>query len=272
MEIHFRKLHENGNDFIIIDEWERTAIPDDMKAQFAALYCDRHFGIGAGAVLYLSKSDAANLKMRIFQPDAGEAEMCGSGIRCLVKYAFDAGYVKESCSVETPAGESQVVAGYREDEFSATVTLTPPKFDRKDIPATGEGEYRETIGVHEVYAANTGVPHAVVFVPDLEVLDIAAHYPQIRYHETFPKGANVNFVQVTGPDAISIRTYERGVEGETLSCSTGAIASAAIAHKLGKVGATVQVETQGGPLTITLGDVTKLEGTATTVFSGIISF
>lgn len=272
MEIPFVKLHGNGNDFILIDEYAKPVIPDEMKAQFAAIYCDRRFGIGGDGVLFLAKSEKGNPKMRIFQPDASEAEMCGNGIRCLVKYAFDAGYVKETCTVTTPAGEMQVVAGYREDEFSATITMTTPKFDRKDIPATGEGEYKETIGVHEVYAANTGVPHAVVFVPDLEVVDIVAHSPQIRYHETFPKGANVNFVQVTGEDAISIRTYERGVEGETLSCGTGATASAAIAHKLGKVGTTVQVETKGGPLTITLGDITKMEGPATTVFTGVITF
>jgi len=272
MEIPFTKLHGNGNDFILIDEYAKIVIPDEMKTQFAQVYCDRRFGIGGDGVLFLAKSEKGNPTMRILQPDASEAEMCGNGIRCLAKHAFDAGYVKETFTVETPAGEMPVASGYREDEFFATITMTTPKFDRKDIPATGEGEYRETIGLHEVYAVNTGVPHAVVFVEDLETLDVPTHSPQIRYHDTFPKGANVNFVQVTGPDAISIRTYERGIEGETLSCGTGATASAAVAHKLGKVGTTVQVETKGGPLTITLGDTTKMEGPATTVFSGVIRF
>ncbi len=84
--------------------------------------------------------------MRILQPDESEAEMCGNGIRCLAKYAFDAGYAKEFCTVETPAGEISVAMGYQEDEFSATITMTTPKFDRKDIPASGEGEYKERIG------------------------------------------------------------------------------------------------------------------------------
>ncbi len=150
--------------------------------------------------------------------------------------------------------------------------MTTPKFDRKDIPATGGGEYRETIGGFEVSAVNTGVPHAVIFTDTLDSVDLAAVAPAVRHHATFPKGANVNFVQVTGPDTISIRTFERGVEAETLSCGTGATASAAIAHKLGKVGLTVQVETRGGPLTITLGDTTKMEGPAATVFTGVITF
>ncbi len=272
MEIPFTKLHGNGNDFILIDEYAKPVIPDDMKAEFAALYCDRHFGIGADGVLFLAKSNKGTITMRIFQPDRSEAGMCGNGIRCLAKYAFDAGYVKETFTVETPAGEMPVVAGYRNDEFYATITMTTPKFDRKEIPATGSGEYRETIGLYEVYAANTGVPHAVVFVTDLESIDVAAHAPAIRFHDTFPGGANVNFVQVTGPDAISIRTFERGVEAETLSCGTGATASAAVAHRLGKAGLTVRVETQGGPLTITLDGVTKMEGPAATVFAGTITF
>jgi diaminopimelate epimerase len=272
MEIPFTKLHGNGNDFVLIDEYEKTVIPDEMKAQFATLYCDRRFGIGADGVLYLSKTQKGNLKMRILQPDGSEAEMCGNGIRCLAKYASDAGYVKGSCTIETVAGDMPVTMQYREDEFYATIAMGTPLFDRKDIPATGEGEYRETIGDFDVYAVNTGVPHAVIMVDAVDSVDVAAVAPPIRRHATFPKGANVNFVQVTGPDAISIRTFERGVEAETLSCGTGATAAAAVAHKLGKAGTTVQVETQGGPLTITLDGVAKMEGPAATVFAGVITF
>jgi diaminopimelate epimerase len=272
MEIPFTKMHGNGNDFILIDEYEKVVIPDDMKGQFAALYCDRRFGIGADGVMYLSKSVKSNIKMRIFQPDASEAEMCGNGIRCLGKYAFDTKYVKESCTVETLAGEVGVAMGYKEDEFSATITLPTPKFDRTDIPATGAGEYKEKIGEYEVYAVNTGVPHAVIFVDAVESVDIAAVAPAIRNHASFPKGANVNFVQRGTGDSITIRTFERGVEAETLSCGTGAIAAAALAHKLGFAGTTVHVETNGGPLTISLADGVKMEGPATTVFMGSITF
>lgn len=272
MEIPFTKLHGNGNDFVLIDEYEKIVIPDDMKAQFSELYCDRRFGIGADGVLFLSKTENGLIRMRILQPDGSEAEMCGNGIRCLAKYAFDAGYVKETFRVSAMAGEMPVAAGYREDEFFATITMTTPRFERKDIPATGGGEYKETIGLFTVYAANTGVPHAVIFVDDLDSIDVASHSPDIRFHATFPEGANVNFVQVTGPDAISIRTFERGVEAETLSCGTGATAAAAVAHRLGKVGETVRVETPGGPLTIVLGAETKMEGPAATVFKGAIGY
>ncbi len=272
MEIAFTKLQGNGNDFILIDEHTREVIPEDMKGTFAALYCDRRFGIGADGVLFLQPSDKADIRMRLFQPDESEAEMCGNGIRCLAKYACDAGYVKESCSVETGAGVVPVTMEYTDDEFTATITMPEPGFERSAIPATGNGEYKEKILGFTVYATNTGVPHAVVFVKEIGAIDIATAGPTIRNHPTFPEGANVDFVEEAGDDTLRIRTFERGVEGETFSCGTGATASAAVAHHLGKVGDTVRVETRGGPLTIRFGETVTMEGPATTVFAGVIAF
>lgn len=272
MEIDFTKLHGNGNDFILVDEYDHVVIPDEMKGQFAALYCDRRFGIGADGVIFLSKSEKSEIKMRILQPDQSEAEMCGNGIRCLVKYAYDAGYVRESCKVETLAGEMWVMMGYRGEEFMATVTMPVPMFDRKDIPATGEGEYKEHIGTFDVYAVNTGVPHAVIPVDSVEGINVTALAPPIRNHPTFGNGANVNFVEKTGENSIRIRTYERGIEDETLSCGTGATASAAVMFKLGFVGDTVHVDTEGGPLVIYLKAGARMDGPAATVFSGTIFF
>jgi diaminopimelate epimerase len=273
MDIPFTKLHGNGNDFIVIDEYHKLVIPDDMKGQFAAIYCDRRFGIGADGVIFLMKSAKDDLRMRIFQPDESEAEMCGNGIRCLAKAAFNAGYVKESFTVETPAGSIGVaIDSTEENGFSATIMMTPPQFDRKDIPATGTGEYKEHIGDYDVYAVNTGVPHAVIIVDAVDAIDVETDAPAIRHHATFPNGANVNFVEKTGENSIHIRTFERGVEEETFSCGTGATASAAVAHKLGLVGDTVEVETRGGPLTISLKGTTKMQGPAVTVFSGVIPF
>lgn len=272
MEIHFSKLYENGNDFIVIDEWEHIVIPDDMKGQFAAIYCDRRFGIGADGVIVLSKSEKSDLRMRLFQPDESEAEIYGNGIRCLAKYAFDTGYVKESCTVETPTGEIAISMGYKEDTFTATITMPPLKFNRNDIPATGSGEYDETIEGHKVHAVNAGVPHAVVIVDAVDTVDLGSIAPKISHHASFPKGANVNFVERTGPDSIRIRTFERSVEDEILSCGTGATASAAVVHKLGLAGEVVDVETRGGQLTIYLKDGSvKMEGPATTVFAGRIT-
>ncbi|MFZ1129056.1 diaminopimelate epimerase [Methanoregula sp.] len=272
MEIPFTKLHGNGNDFVLIDEYEKTAIPDEMKAQFAALYCDRRFGIGADGVLYLSKSTTCNIRMRIFQPDESEAEMCGNGVRCLAKYASDAGYVEETFTVETPAGTVGVSARYTDEEFTATISMPEPKFEKKEIPATGDGEYHERIGEFEVYAVNTGVPHAVVLADSVDSVDIGAAAPLIRHHTTFPEGANVNFVEKTGDDSLRIRTFERGVEEETLSCGTGATASAAVVRRLGHMKDTIHVETRGGPLTISFRDGVKMEGPAVTVYSGRISY
>jgi diaminopimelate epimerase len=189
MEIPFIKLQGNGNDFILIDEYEKLIIPDDMKAQFAALYCDRRFGIGADGVIFLMKSSTSDCRMRLLQPDESEAEMCGNGIRCLAKAASDAGYVKDSCTVETLAGQIGVAMENTEDGFSATVTMTPPQFDRKDIPATGTGEYKEHIGDYDVYAVNTGVPHAVILVDAVDAIDVAAVAPVRTASASAPSNA-----------------------------------------------------------------------------------
>jgi diaminopimelate epimerase len=272
MEINFWKLQGNGNDFILVDEYERPVIPDEMKSEFAALYCERRFGIGGDGVLFLSKSGNADLNMRLLQPDASEAEMCGNGIRCFAKYAYDAGYIGDSCSIETLAGIIRTTLAYEDDTFTAAVEVPEPRFARPDIPATGNGEYRETIAGFEVYAVNTGVPHAVIFVKDVDSLNLPEIAPEIRRHPSFPKGANVNFVQTLGKDTIKIRTFERGIEDETLSCGTGATAAAAAARHLGYVGTPVTVETKGGGLEIELGEKTVLKGPAVTVFKGQIVF
>lgn len=270
MEIPFEKLHGNGNDFVLIDEYARAVVPEAMKAEFARIYCDRRFGIGGDGVLFLSANEGT-LRMRLFQPDGSEAGMCGNGARCLAKFAVDRGYAGEAFVVETGAGPVPVEAGYDDDgDFEATIGMPEPAFDRSGVPALGDGEYLEVVDGFEVRAANTGVPHAVVFVEDLDGIDLEAVAPAIRHHESFPEGANVNFVQVTGPGSIRVRTFERGVEAETLSCGTGATASAATAYHLGLVGETVEVETPGGPLTIALGSVTTMTGPAETVFSGVI--
>jgi diaminopimelate epimerase len=280
MEINFFKLHGNGNDFILIDEMEGPVIPDDLKADFASLYCDRRFGIGADGVLYLLPSETSDLRMRLFQPDKSEAEMCGNGIRCLAKYAHDTGYVQGTCTVETPAGEMRVEMAYDEAEnFTAVIDMVSPVFARAGIPASGEGEFIEEIGGYTVYAVNTGVPHAVIFVEEIGEIAIETLGPLVRNHPVFPEGANVNFVEVAGENELHIRTFERGIEGETESCGTGATAAAAVAHHLGYagepkkeyMGETIRVMTRGGPLTIHLGDGgARMEGPATTVYAGVI--
>jgi len=280
----FTKLHGNGNDFILIDEMAREIVAEGQKKSLARASCHRNFGIGADGVLFLSGSPRADLSMRLIQPDGSEAEMCGNGIRCLAKYAFDTGYVGQSFAVDTLAGVIPVQVRERESGFWARVNMGEPRFDRPSIPACGEGELLDqVVGGLKVSAVNTGVPHAVVFVEDLS-FDIAGTAPPIRHSDTFPEGTNVNFVKLesrggpkggSSPDAgqtIEIRTFERGVEGETLSCGTGSVAAAAVARRLALVDDEVTVLTRGGPLIITFeGEEAFMEGPAVTVYSGEIS-
>ncbi|MDP2766303.1 MAG: diaminopimelate epimerase [Candidatus Methanoperedens sp.] len=267
--IHFTKLHGNGNDFILIDEYKGEIVPE--KSSFARKYCDRRFGIGADGVLYLGSSDIADIRMRIFNPDGTEAEMCGNGIRCLVKYALDEGYVGENASVETPAG-ILFVSSRIDEKIWVTVNMGKPAFEREKIPAKGTGKFL-IVAMHgyNVSAVNTGVPHAVTFVDELDDPDLMRAAPRIRVDPIFPKGANVNFVLVNSNKEITVRTYERGVESETLSCGTGAVAAAAITHRLGKTGNMVKVNTKGGELRITLSkDGAFMEGSAERVFEGTV--
>ena len=266
----FTKLHGNGNDFILVDEMGQSQVAESEKRRFAIALCHRHYGIGADGVLFLTNSSRAATSMRLIQPDGSEAEMCGNGIRCLAKYAWDTGYVGEFFDVETLAGIIPVQVREMDGAFWAKVDMGVPRFDRPSIPAYGPGELiSEEMEGCKVSAVNTGVPHAVVFVEDMD-FDIREAALLIRHNNLFPEGANVNFVKI-GP-SLEIRTFERGVEGETLSCGTGSVAAACVARRLGLVDDEVQVQTRGGPLLITFEEGTAfMEGPAVTVCSGEIS-
>jgi diaminopimelate epimerase len=266
----FTKLHGNGNDFVLIDEMYQELVPEHAKARFAIQCCHRNFGIGADGILFLISSSRADLGMRLFQPDGSEAEMCGNGIRCLAKYAWETGYVSQDFNIETLAGIIPVQVREMDNCFWAKVNMGIPKFERPCIPAVGSGNFiMEPLEGQRVSAVNTGVPHAVIFVDDL-MLPFEELAPLIRHNKAFPEGANVNFVKMG--ERFEVRTYERGVEAETFSCGTGAVACASVAHKLGLVGNEVFVETKGGPLIVSFdGDHAFMEGPAVTVYSGELS-
>ncbi len=266
----FTKMHGNGNDFVLIDEYNETVLPDDEKGVFAERQCHRRYGIGADGVLFLSKSDKADIRMRLFQPDRSEAEMCGNGIRCVSMYAVEKGYVKlGSSKVETVSGIIDIDTDESDDKIWVKVNMGAPKLTPSEIPAVSEGDvFKEEIDNYTVYAANTGVPHAVIFVDDLDIpIDQIA--PEIRFNPVFPQGANVNIVEIKG-DTVFIRTYERGVEGETLSCGTGAAAAVAVARCLGLIkGDVTDVVTIGGMLRVSEENGNMfIEGTAETVYEG----
>lgn len=231
----FTKMNGAGNDFVMLDNRDGKLALN--KAQIAQL-CDRHRGIGADGLLALEPAqNGANFRMRYYNADGGEAEMCGNGARCFARFAQKVTGQAGDISFETQAGV--ITAKFFGDIVQ--IQMSEPHSLRLGDALDVAGE---KLTVHSV---NTGVPHAVVFVDDLEGTDIRKLGAALRYHAHFaPKGTNANFVQNVGPQAIAIRTYERGVEDETLACGTGMVACALVYHELTGASSPVQVKVRGG--------------------------
>jgi len=217
VSVPFVKMVGAGNDFIIIEAREEFDY-----AKFARAACARQNGIGADGVLVLDKSSESDYRMRIINADGSEAEMCGNGARCMAAYIVaNREAVKPLFSMETLAGE---VLAQAQGEV-ARVRLSDPKDYRPDLNITVANQKLE------VHYIDTGVPHTVVFVDGLQEVDTNTLGALIRNHPRFqPRGTNVNFVEHTRDGMVSVRTFERGVEAETLACGTGAVASALIAY------------------------------------------
>jgi len=206
--IEFTKAHGNGNDFVIVDEWEGERVDEDEKSGFAARYCDRRTGIGGDGVVFLSSAgDDADARMLLYQPDGDPVEMCGNALRCVARFCverryFDAG---EAFVVETGAGDREV--SWNGDR--AEVEMGAPSFEADDVPARRE-LVEEGVRGRVVTAVNTGVPHAVTFVEDIDEVAVGDEAPPVRHADVFPEGANVNFVEEDGripcPD---VRTRRR---------------------------------------------------------------
>ncbi len=209
-KIKFTKLVASGNDFVLIEK-AQIKIPDSKLPELARNICDRKLGIGADGLLVLGKSAKASARMRIFNADGSEAEMCGNGARCVVFYLQGRG------PIETKAG----IIDAKINNSNIQIKLTDPRDIKLDLPVkVGKRQIR-------VNYLDTGVPHAVVFVQGIDKINVFELGRQIRYHQKFsPRGTNVDFVEVLSKDAIRVRTYERGVEDETLACGTGSTASA----------------------------------------------
>lgn len=265
--IDFIKMVASGNDFCVIDN-RKGAYGSARLAALARAMCDRKFGAGADGILAIEGSRTADARMRIFNADGSEAEMCGNGARCFSSYlAMLAGKREGRFCFETKAGRIDAVVG----KESVRVRLTDPGAMVMDRAVDVGGR------PVRVDSVNTGVPHAVIFVDGLAGIDVDMLGRIVRHHRVFsPAGTNVNFVQVTGPGKISIRTYERGVEGETLACGTGSCASALISNaKYGIGSSNVKVMTAGKEeLTVYFRKVNGgysdvwLEGKAKVVYTG----
>jgi diaminopimelate epimerase len=234
--LDFAKMNGAGNDFVFIDNRSRQI--QLQPAQIVRL-CDRHEGIGADGLILLlpCQSGRADWAWDFYNSDGGSAEMCGNGARCFARFVRRLTGDKGPISFETRAG----VITARFEGGNVTVNLTPPKELRlrRQVPLSS--------GPAEIHSLDTGVPHAVLFVPDADQAMVQPLGAEIRNHPQFaPRGTNVNFVQVLGPGQIRVRTYERGVEGETLACGTGVTASALITAELRGFPSPIRVQVQSG--------------------------
>jgi len=210
----------SGNDFVVV----RLSAGAGYLKRLARKICDRKYGIGADGMLVLGKSKRADIRMRIFNADGSEAQMCGNGARAAALYASrQSSTLLRRLDMETKAGviEARINAG------NIKIKLTEPGNIRLNLPVKVNNR------ILRVNFINTGVPHAVIFVEGLRKLDVKSLGRQIRFHDRFkPDGTNVDFVETLKSDYIKVRTYERGVEDETLACGTGSVASALITASL----------------------------------------
>jgi diaminopimelate epimerase len=264
--LRFTKMNGAGNDFILFDN--RSEDIDLDRNQIAQL-CNRHRGIGADGVLLLENpTNRADFRMRYFNADGGEAEMCGNGARCFARFANKVGGQKGKISFETPAG---VISAELKGDL-VTLRMTEPTDLRLNVhlPVVAENK--------TVHFVNSGVPHVVIPVANVDDADVRREGAAIRHHKMFsPNGTNVNFIEKLGPNKIAVRTYERGVENETLACGTGIVASALIFAATEKSSSPITVLARGGDkLQVGFGrveggfrDVT-LTGPAEFVFEGSI--
>lgn len=213
----FVKCHGAGNDFILIDQCNAPVEIDWVR--IASKLCDRRQGIGADGLLLLLPSKIADYRMWIFNADGSQPAMCGNGIRCVAHYLFKRNPTLSEVSIETPSS----VLRCKKLQDEVVVSMGSPAILHWPIEVEGE----------QIYVVNMGVPHAVVFVDDLETIDVEKQGRQLRSHPHFaPQGTNVNFVCLDAKGKLAMRTYERGVEAETLSCGTGATAAAFVAMRL----------------------------------------
>jgi diaminopimelate epimerase len=281
--LEFTKMHGCGNDYIyLIGEKSRPAAPGALARRLS----DRRFGIGADGLILLTRSTAGDVRMEMYNADGSRAEMCGNGIRCAARLAFERGLARRNpLVVETDAGLKTVSLKFDRDgrATTATVDMGPPILDGPEIPVMAKGQvvdYSLDIdGVPtKITAVSMGNPHAVVFVDDNRVFSLsddqfAALGRKFERHPFFPRGVNTEFVLVLGPQRLKMRVWERG-SGETLACGTGACAALVAAVLTGRAQRRATVVLRGGELDIEwsadgdLGGHVLMTGEAVEVFRG----
>ena len=270
--IALAKLHATGNDFLVWPRLDAEADAAPVPAALARALCDRHSGVGAdGLILLTPGTDGADATMTLHNADGGIAEMSGNGIRALAWAAAAAGLGGDTLVVDTGGGRRtlELARGADGRVVAATVDMGPVSFDPATIPVDAESPFDLEAEFHGVTyrgdAAGMGNPHWVCFVDDVAGARVTQHGPHLETDPRFPRHTNVEFVAPDGVNGLRMRVWERGV-GETLSCGTGACASAAVAHRRDLVGPRVTVRVPGGELTVEVGDTLRLGGPVVHVF------
>jgi diaminopimelate epimerase len=273
--MRFWKMHGLGNDYIVVDNRDQKISEAGME-ELAKKLCERRFSVGADGLLLVCNSTIADVKMRIFNSDGSEAEMCGNGIRCFSKYCYENGVAKKTeFAVETLSGIKHVWLTVKDGEVQfVKVDMGAPNWERASLPMLGEGTCMncdlEVDGEpYKITCLSMGNPHCVTFVENIEEFPVDYVGPIIENHRAFPKRANVGFVQVLNKGELKVRVWERGC-GETLACGTGSCAAVAAANKLGKVGGKVTVHVLGGDLQVEVRKTLFLSGAAEKVYEGTL--
>jgi diaminopimelate epimerase len=233
--IPFARMHGSGNDFVVVDDRAGRLRPH--RQALARTLCDRRRGLGGDGLVLLSNGAAGHVVMSYVNADGMDGEMCGNGAGCAVRRAWELNLFAGSETIlDTDAG----AVGAKLNGFRVTMTMTDPRDERLNLSIpTSEG----TLLGHYI---DTGVPHVVLFVENVAQVNLAELGPEIRRHSLFPRGSNVNWAAKVAENTFRMRTYERGVEAETLSCGTGATAIALIAYRLGLAKPPVEIGASGG--------------------------
>jgi diaminopimelate epimerase len=248
MELEFTKMHGAGNDFVFLNCLEKNI---DHLADLAKQLCDRRFGIGADQLLTVHPSNVADFKMEIYNADGSQVEMCGNGIRCFAKYVYDHGITrKQDLAVETLAGiiRPRIIGDLVE------VDMGEPILDGRKIPVDADGEIKNRPLMvdgenYEITCVSMGNPHCVVYLDDIDSLDLEKLGPQFEHHRFFPKRVNTEFIKIMSRSEVRQRTWERGA-GETWACGTGASAVGVAGVITGRTERKVRIHLKGGDLII----------------------
>lgn len=283
MKVKFFKMHGLGNDFIMINDLKEKI---ENYKNLAKKLCDRNFGIGADGIILVqnSQKDKADFKMRIFNPDGSEAEMCGNGIRCFAHYLHINDLTdKYSLTIETLAGLIKPnIIDYGSYQSTVKVNMGKPEYsleslhiDKNLIDANINKLFSYPLTVEDkeyiINGASTGNPHAVIYVTNLDKINVTKIGPKIEEHPLFKKDTNVEFAEIIDRNKINVKVWERSA-GETLACGTGACATAAVSIAQNRVEKDVQINLPGGPLQISQNnnDEMMMTGPSTFVFKGEI--